>query len=70
GWYQGNFDADLLRWWDGAQWTAYTQSHPRLFAPTPQAAPASHPAEPEAEAKIGFFSGKKKAQEFLRSSTA
>jgi len=65
GWYQDNFDADLLRWWDGAQWTAYTQSHPRLFAPSPQAAPASHPAEPEAEAKIGFFSGKKKAQEFL-----
>lgn len=65
GWYQDNVNAGLLRWWDGAQWTAYTQPHPRLIAPIPQAAPASHPAEPEPEAKIGFFSGKKKAQEFL-----
>ncbi len=37
GWYQDYQDAALLRWWDGAQWTAHTQ--PRL-GPRPVAAAA------------------------------
>ena len=31
GWYRDNQDAALLRWWDGAQWTGYTQ--PAQIAP-------------------------------------
>jgi hypothetical protein len=26
GWYQDPYDASLLRWWDGAAWTAHIQS--------------------------------------------
>jgi hypothetical protein len=40
GWYADNQDAALLRWWDGAQWTAHAR--PRAgsvpVAPTPQPA--------------------------------
>jgi hypothetical protein len=38
GWYQDYQDPALLRWWDGTQWTGYTQPRPGPV-PSPASAP-------------------------------
>lgn len=35
GWYPDPAGQPLLRWWDGAQWTPYTEPLPQLPAPPP-----------------------------------
>jgi cell division protein FtsB len=40
GWYPDNYDAGLLRWWDGIRWTTHAQPRPRPVpvpvSPAPQ----------------------------------
>jgi Domain of unknown function (DUF4041)/T5orf172 domain/Protein of unknown function (DUF2510) len=40
GWYPDNQDADLLRWWDGTQWTAHAQPRTGLVPVSPAPQPA------------------------------
>lgn len=38
GWHPDPHDTNIVRWWDGQQWTQHTQ--PKAGAPTPQPAPS------------------------------
>src|ERR1700722_15086640 len=43
GWYPDSVDTEMVRWWDGAQWTAHTQP---ASAPAVTAPPAPLPPPP------------------------
>jgi len=43
GWYPDSIDSEMVRWWDGAQWTAHTQP---ATAPAVPPTPAPLPPPP------------------------
>lgn len=47
GWYPDNHSHGLLRWWDGTQWTGFTQ-------PAQPAAPVGSFAAPRPDAMAGW----------------
>ncbi len=49
GWYQDNYDAGLLRWWDGIQWTPHAQPRPAPV-PGPGPGPGSPAPAPDSPA--------------------
>jgi hypothetical protein len=56
GWYPDNQDTALLRWWDGAQWTAHTECRPDLV-PVPVGSQAAAAAGPAAAAGAAHPAG-------------
>jgi len=59
GWYADPADATLIRWWDGAAWTAHTQPNPSatLAAPPPAGAAMADAPPPVAAAAAPPISG-------------
>ena len=54
GWYPESQGSATLRWWDGSQWTSYTQPVPQVPAPPQPATPAAPVAVPQSPAAASY----------------
>jgi stress response protein SCP2 len=52
-WYPDPSNPSLVRWWDGAAWTAHTAPSPPVVQPAVRPAPPPPPAPPEGERDRG-----------------